>query len=238
MKFSVVGAAAIACALSVGIPSTSSAATEALTSVGYDLSTSAPSAVSDPSPFAVESTPGTYKVITDSAGNPIIVESVPGLTAEIVNTFDQYVKYDAAADRFILKLPAKQFDPAQVKIVQDSVSQANKDATSSDGGMASFNASVAANKSTRHGGVHRHWWGLTLWLDEFATNRLEAALATGSGASWVAAEVTSWTGIGGLTAGAIAAILAATGGIVWLCDWNGRGINIEESWWGSWCWPR
>jgi RHS repeat-associated protein len=77
------------------------------------------------------------------------------------------------------------------------------------------------------GGVSSNWFGTTIWFDEFSTQRLEAMFAFGSGAAWTAAEVTAWTGVGGLTGGAIAAILAAAAGGLWLCDWNGRGVQIE-----------
>ena len=225
------------CVIGLAVPSSAGAATVAATSTGYDLAASA--SVSDPSVAVVSGDATDYKLITDGSGAPYLVDNLPGLTSSVVNTFDQYVVYSPTTDQFTLKLPAKQFDPGQVQIVQQAVAFANKDATSSDSGMAAFNASVDAKKSSRHGGVHRHWWGFTFWLDEWATNRLEAAIATGSGAAWVAAELTSWTGIGGLSAGAIAALLALTGGAVWLCDWNGRGINFEHVWGGpSWCWPR
>lgn len=228
--------AASTCAIGLAVPSNASAAI-APTSMGYDLAAS--TSVQDPSVATVSGDTVSYKIITDSSGMPSIVDNLPGLTSTIVNNFDQYVVYNSTTDSFTLKLPPRQFDPAQVKIVQQAVSHANQDASSSDSGMAAFNAQVAARTSTRHGGVHRHWWGFTFWLDEWATNRLQAIVDTGAGAAWVAAELTSWTGIGGLSASAIAALLALTGGIVWLCDWNDRGINFEHVWGGpSWCWPR
>ncbi|MFI5933073.1 DNRLRE domain-containing protein [Actinoplanes sp. NPDC051494] len=94
----------------------------------------------------------------------------------------------------------------------------------------------------RHGGFKRHWWGISLYLTEWATNRLMRGLAAGSGIAWVAAELTSWTGIGGLTGGAIAALMAAMGGAIWACDWHDRGVGFHYTypWYGGgfWCWPR
>ncbi|AEV86070.1 Wall-associated protein [Actinoplanes sp. SE50] len=94
----------------------------------------------------------------------------------------------------------------------------------------------------RHGGFSRHWWGISLYLTEWATNRLMRGFAAGSGVAWAAAELTSWTGIGGVTGGAIAALLAAMGGGIWLCDWNDRGVGFHYTypWYGGafWCWAR
>lgn len=41
--------------------------------------------------------------------------------------------------------------------------------------------------------IRWYWYGFTLYLSEWATNRVEAALAVGCGAAWLAAEITSWT---------------------------------------------
>lgn len=54
--------------------------------------------------------------------------------------------------------------------------------------------------------IRWYWYGFTLYLSEWATGRVEAALAVG--AAWLAAEITSWTGIGGITGGGIVALLA------------------------------
>lgn len=232
-------AVAASATIALAAPPLASAATMAPTSTGYDLAASA-SAIQDPSIAVVSSDPSTYKVLTDSNGAPFIADNLPGLTASVVNTFDQYVTYNAASDSFTLKLPPKQFDPGQVSVVQQAIADANKDGTSSDSGMAAFNASVDAKKSSRHGGVHRHWWGWTIWIDHWATVKLQGLLYGGAAAAAIAAEFTSWTGIGGLTGGMIAAILGAAGWAVsYVCDWNGRGVNFEHIKGGpTWCWPR
>lgn len=69
---------------------------------------------------------------------------------------------------------------------------------------------------------------------------MEAALAAGCGAAWLAAEITSWTGIGGLTGGAIATLLALGSAGVWLRDWNNAGVGLHFLYYppSMWCWPR
>lgn len=88
--------------------------------------------------------------------------------------------------------------------------------------------------------IRWYWYGFTLYLSEWATSRVERALAAGCGAAWLAAEITSWTGIGGLTGGAIAALLALGEGGLWLCDWNDAGVGLHFLYFppGMWCWPR
>jgi hypothetical protein len=81
-------------------------------------------------------------------------------------------------------------------------------------------------RTVRHGGVTQTLLHTSIWLDEFATSILVKGLFAGSGAAWVAAEVTSWTGVGGLSGGAIAAILALGGALIALRDLNGRGIVL------------
>lgn len=231
-------AVASVCAIGMVAPSVANAATPAATSTGYDLAASA-IAVQDPSVSAVSADSSGYKVMTDSSGSPYLMDNLAGMTPAVVNTFDQYVTYNASSDSFTLKLPAKQFDPSQVKVVQEAITQANKDTASSDTGIAAFNTNVTAMKSSRHGGVHRHWWGWTIWIDNYATGKLQKLFWAGAGAAAIAAEFTSWTGIGGVTAGMIGAILGAIGAFLGVCNWNGRGINFEHVWGGAtWCWAR
>lgn len=64
-------------------------------------------------------------------------------------------------------------------------------------------------------------------------------LAGGAALGTVAAFITSVTGVGGVVAGAFAAVftVAATGSLI--CNWNGRGVNIHlPNVGGVWCTPR
>jgi uncharacterized protein YraI len=91
-----------------------------------------------------------------------------------------------------------------------------------------------------HGGVTKHWWGFTLWIDHGATGRLEALIAAGAGIAAVAAELTSWTGIGGVSGAGIAALLALGAGAIHLCDWRENGVNFHVTYFpqAAACWPR
>jgi len=154
----------------------------------------------------------------------------------LIAKYDKYVSIKGEKYVFSAPAGAPQADKAEIL---SAVATANKSVSASIGTFAPSRGAQFFSSTTAHGGTNFHWWGYTIWLDKWATGRLEALVATGSGASWVAAELTSWTGIGGLGAGAIAALLAATGGVIWLFDWNNNAINFECLYVGeSWVWAR
>ena len=81
------------------------------------------------------------------------------------------------------------------------------------------------------------WYGVDIHFTSRALNGISIALATGSGASWLAAELSAPTVVGGIGWGVIAAGLATCAGAVQLADWaaKGKGIDYHVTWNGrSW----
>lgn len=76
------------------------------------------------------------------------------------------------------------------------------------------------------------WWGIQIKFTGRDAEGLAWALATGSGASWLVAELHTPTVIGGLAWGTVAASLAlaagAVGGINWLK--KGKGFTYKRTW--------
>ena len=80
-------------------------------------------------------------------------------------------------------------------------------------------------------------WGVTIKFSGRDAEGLAWALATGSGAAWLAAELGAPSVVGGVGFGVIAAGLAtaagAVGGINWLK--KGKGFTFNRAWTGV-CW--
>jgi hypothetical protein len=185
---------------------------------------------------------------TATASSGVILNDVAGLTEQAILRYDRYVTYSPSRG-FVAAIPAKvvKSDPSGAATVRRSVAASNHTLSrltgtyvvSSAAGVTTVSSGGVVSLATRHGGINFSWWGITLWLDEYATNILVSGLAAGSGAAWVAAELTSWTGVGGLSGGAIAALLALGAAAIHLCDWNGRGVGFHLSYIGvGWCWAR
>lgn len=158
---------------------------------------------------------------------------VDGLTQDVIDRYGKFVTRTESG--FVARIPesVERAHPAEVAAVEKAVEKANQysQQTSASGGDMTTQAS--------HGGVNSHWWGVTVWLDGFATNRLIALFAAGAGTSAVASAIMSWTGVGGAVAGAIAGALTAAGGVVSFCNFNGDGVDFHRSWSGPiWCTPR
>lgn len=156
----------------------------------------------------------------------------------LIAKVDRYVKLDRNR-KFVLNVPASvaAADPAAFAEATEAINLANAVQLPANADVQDGTVTVLAS----HGGFSSHWWGFTVWLDHWATGRLVAGVAAGSGAAWVAAELTAWTGIGGLSGGAIAALLALGAGGILVCDWNDNGINIHIATIPTvvvWCWPR
>ena len=79
------------------------------------------------------------------------------------------------------------------------------------------------------------WWGIQINFTGRDAEGIGWALATGSGAAWLAAELHAPTVVGGVAWGVIAAGLsvatAAVGGINWLK--KGKGFTYNHSWGGG-----
>ena len=76
------------------------------------------------------------------------------------------------------------------------------------------------------------WWGITIKFSKRDAEGLGWALAGGSAAAWLAAELSAPTVVGGIAWGTLAASLAlataAVGGINWLK--KGKGFTYNRSW--------
>lgn len=177
------------------------------------------------------------------ASSPHSTSALPNsarLTAAQIAKYATYVSADASG-RYTVSIPASVVaaDPAMARVVRSSVATANKQLTQSAVSVTASKAGMVATLGGTHGGGSINWWGVSLWLDETATNQLIALIGAGAATTKLVAVLTSWTGIGGLSATAIAAILTIGALAIHLCDWNGRGVNFHLAWIGpSWCSPR
>ncbi|MFC6356584.1 hypothetical protein [Luethyella okanaganae] len=80
------------------------------------------------------------------------------------------------------------------------------------------------------------WYGWQLKIDSCKAAQLVASVSAGAGVATVAGLLTSWTGIGGISAGAIAAVLAAGAGFLAVCAAPGKGMILNLAWTGiPWC---
>ena len=83
------------------------------------------------------------------------------------------------------------------------------------------------------GGVSakKRWYGVQINLSGREAEGLAWALATGSGAAWLAAELTSPTVIGGISFGVIAAAMALSAGAVGGLNWlkRSKGVSFNYS---------
>ena len=79
------------------------------------------------------------------------------------------------------------------------------------------------------------WYGVDIKFSSHDLQGMSAALATGSGAAWLAAELGAPTVVGGITFGTIAAGLATAASAAMLADWasNGNGITYHVLWNGT-----
>ena len=84
------------------------------------------------------------------------------------------------------------------------------------------------------------WDGVDIKFSARELEGLSYALATGSGASWLAAELGAPTVVGGISFGVIAAGLATGAGVTALLNWasKGKGITYHVKWngrgWITW----
>lgn len=80
--------------------------------------------------------------------------------------------------------------------------------------------------------VRVYWWGVKLTFTGRETQGLIWALGIGSGASWLAAEISSPTIIGGISFGVLAASLALCTGIIGFVNWknHGKGFTYRIYW--------
>lgn len=65
---------------------------------------------------------------------------------------------------------------------------------------------------------------LNAYLNSCNSARLLGMVNQGAGVAVIAAAVTGWTGVRGVTAGAIAGVFAISGGLITTCSARGRGM--------------
>ena len=204
--------------------------------------------------FAADSTPsgsGLSGTNLSKLTRPEAEVDQSALDQAVIARFDPYVTY-AEGTRYVLNAPADVVaaDPAGYAAAQATIANTNATLAQVTGlkpNGSNLSSARATGKSVSgdflgtHGSASTHWWGVSVYLDHWATGRLAAVITVGAAASTVAALVTSWTGIGGLSAGGIAAILALGVSVIKACDWNDRGIGMHLEWVTvplSWCWAR
>lgn len=72
-------------------------------------------------------------------------------------------------------------------------------------------------------------------LNSCAASAVQNAYASGAGIAGIAAVITAETGVGAVVAGTIAGILAASSGLVGLCNSWGRGVKVFAT---GGCWSQ
>lgn len=156
---------------------------------------------------------------------------VPGLTRQVVAHYDRYVTIRHNG-RYALRIPAAvaAADPAGVRAVRAAIAVANETIAES--------GSTTVTPMTKHGGVSTHWWGISMWLDAYATNKLEGLLWMGAG---TAAVLSAMQAMGVITApsaaitGLIAGIITIGAGAIQFCS-NSKGVTFDMLWTGQpWC---
>ncbi|RLZ04401.1 hypothetical protein CWC38_00480 [Kocuria tytonicola] len=202
---------------------------------------SLPAAHAQPAPAEQASAAAVSQALSaDAASGNASVTSVEGLDEKLIAKYDPYVTVDAQG-AYTLNLPAGQDFPAsEVELVKKAISQANADQKQAmDSGAATRDGDGHVGAQASHGGFKAHWWGVELWLDNYAVGQAQKILTAGAGVSALAAAIMSWTGLGGGVAGVVAGAFAAAGGIAGLCNWNDKGISIKKPHVGPVvCWPR
>lgn len=130
--------------------------------------------------------------------------------------------------------------PANKAILQQFLNKANLEYREVLSSLPSSSKVVVGHEVTAAGGgVIFHWWGKTLWLNNLNSYRLSALLAGGASVAGLTAFITSVTGVGGVVAGGIAAVLGVASAGSLICNWNMRGVNIHlPNVGGVWCTPR
>lgn len=184
--------------------------------------------------------PASMGALVASSSSTTVFPNSARLTAAQIAKYGRYVSVDTSG-RFTVSIPAPVVaaDPAMAGVVRNSVATANVQLTKSAVSAKASKAGAMATLGGSHGGGSINWWGVSMWLDHWAVDKLATLIAGGAATVTLVAAVTSWTGIGGLSAGAIAALLAIGAAAIKLCDWNGRGVSFHLAWIGpSWCWAR
>lgn len=158
-----------------------------------------------------------------------------GLDQQLIDRFDRYVKTSPHGD-FVLVVPASvaKHHRRDIAIVAAAVGLANSvlaQARASQGGTT-----LAA--LTRPGGLSTHWWGVSMWLDSYATNKLLNLLWAGAGVGTIVAALEA-LGVVSAPAGAVSAlvagIIAVGAAAIGFCS-NSRGVVIDKAWAGPpWC---
>ena len=81
------------------------------------------------------------------------------------------------------------------------------------------------------------WYGIQIRYTSRDLQGMSYALAAGSGASWLAAELHAPTIVGGIAWGVIAAALATSAATYALVDWASKGKGIySHVTWNGWGW--
>lgn len=205
----------------------------------------APTAMAVTSGVAPESAETTTSLSGDTGDQQTITR--PGLTRELIEKYDPYVSTVGNSFQFSPTDQMREESPGEVAAVQNAVDSTNASiasgvttGTTPEG--ETYTISTPAGEmyvDGSHGGFELKWYGFEIWLDDWASNQLSNLLEGGAGASVIAAQLTSWTGIGELSGDAIAGILVIGAVGVRECNWNGRGIGIHWApFTGAWCWPR
>jgi hypothetical protein len=180
-------------------------------------------------------------------------------TIKTANTFGPYVKVNNKGQLYLTK-KAKQIGVSQAEYDQflkglqlenDAISQGYlKIQSDKHGDVTKIEATAKltdalkesyktyANQQTPTTGIHAnasagfHWWGFGITLTESETTAFIKALGVGSGAAWLAAELSAAGYItlpASVPAGLIAAVCALGGAVIYAAD-NGSGVTVGVAW--------
>lgn len=103
----------------------------------------------------------------------------------------------------------------------------------------SLQASVMAASCPGVNGVKSMWYGYQLLMDSCRTTLIANLVLGGAAAATLTALIMSWTGVGAVAAGVIAAALGIVGAGLSACNSWGQGIGVNVLWTGQpWCWTQ
>ncbi|PWC05589.1 hypothetical protein [Agromyces badenianii] len=104
--------------------------------------------------------------------------------------------------------------------------------------LREYTAAAAAACNGRNGGSTM-WYGWQLRIDSCKSSILIASVGGGASVAVIAGLLTSWTGIGGISAGAIAAVLGLGTAFLSICAAPGNGMGLNLAYTGTpWCWTQ
>lgn len=161
--------------------------------------------------------------------------NVEGLTSDVIAQYSKYVERTESG--FVAHIPdaLKQSHPDEVAAVTTAIQKANQslqrlstNRMGASGGSARLSTS-GFNYLDDNMWFHVDWWGVTLELDQYATNVLLGLIGVGVGVATIAGAITAATAAGPVIAGVIAGFLVVSAGVISICAAGPGGVDIHKS---------